>query len=513
MTLFETLIGLLMVAALLLQFSRWLRLPYPTLLALAGACVAFLPWSPELRLDPHLALVLFVAPAILDAGYDTSPHELRRDWFPLIALALFAVLLTTAAVAVAGWAIAGLPVAAAIALGAIVAPPDAAAAGATLGKLGLPRRTMSLLQGESLLNDAVALLIFTTAVAIASAETLDPLAFAAMRLLAVPGGLLLGFGAGMLFVRMWAIWAGTLSSTILEFISTFALWLLAERLHVSPVLAIVAYAMVLSRHAPLRQPARDRVHSYSVWAASVFMLNVLAFLLMGMQARQIIQSLARRELWDALTFAGIVFVIVVVVRILWVMSYRQVLAPLVRLAGETGRGSRARRVLIAWCGMRGILTLATALSLPYRFPGRDVIVLSAFAVVLGTLVIQGATVKLLLRWLHIPLDRSMDDDMRTARVELARSGLETLGDRGGEPAEAMRARLKAVIATGGRAAIEREVEGGRLQLEIIAAARKALDAMHRGGEIAEDAFLALQEEMDWAELAAAPRDDREIAEI
>ncbi len=219
MTLFETLITQLLVAAVLLQLARRLRMPYPTLLALTGACVAFLPWSPDLRLDPHLALVLFVAPAILDAGYDTSPHELKRDWFPLIALALFAVLLTTAAVALAGWAFAGLPVAAAVALGAIVAPPDAAAARATLAGRGLPRRTMALLQGESLLNDAVALLIFSTAVAIASAETLDPLSFTAMRLVAVPGGLLLGLVAGQAFVRLWTIWAGTLSSTILEFIA------------------------------------------------------------------------------------------------------------------------------------------------------------------------------------------------------------------------------------------------------------------------------------------------------
>jgi len=511
-TLFETLIGLLLVAALLLQISRWLCVPYPTLLALAGAGVAFFPWSPDLRLDPHLALVLFVAPAIMEAGYDTSPHELKRDWFPLIALALFAVLLTTAAVALAGWAFAGLPVAAAIALGAIVAPPDAAAASATLTGRGLPRRTMSLLQGESLLNDAVALLIFSTAVSIASAEKLDTASFLTTRLIAVPGGLLLGFAAGQAFVRLWVIWAGTLSSTILEFISTFALWLLAERLHLSPILAIVVYAMVLARHAPLRQSARDRVHSYSVWAAAVFMLNVLAFLLMGLQARQIIQSLARRELWDALTIAGSIFLIVVAVRIVWVLSYRRVLAPFVRRASPAETESRALRMLVAWCGMRGILTLATAFSLPYRFPGRSVIVLSAFAVVLGTLVIQGSTIALLLRWLGIERDGSMDDDIRTGRAALARAGLETLGGREGAPVTAMRARLGAVIATGGRAPIEHDAEDGRLRLEIIAAGRRALDGMHRRGDIAEDAFQALQEELDWAELAAAPRDDREIVE-
>ncbi|WP_421993669.1 cation:proton antiporter [Roseococcus sp.] len=274
----------------------------------------------------------------------------------------------------------------------------------------------------------------------------------------------------------------------------------------------MAYAMVLARHAPLRQSARDRVHSFSVWAAAVFILNVFAFLLMGLQARQIIQTLAPRELWDAMIFAGAVFAIVVAVRIAWVLSYRRVLAPLVRLAGEAETGSPALRMLIAWCGMRGILTLATAFALPYDFPGRDVIVLSAFAVVLGTLVIQGSTVSLLLRWLGIGRDGTMDDDIRIGRSALAEAGLETIGDRTDEPAVAMRARLEAVIAAGGRAAIEREVDDSRLRLEVIASGRRALDGLHSGGGIAEDAFQALQEELDWAELAAAPRDDREIAE-
>jgi CPA1 family monovalent cation:H+ antiporter len=168
MALFESLLALLLVSILLLKISGHIGVPYPTMLAFAGACVAALPWAPNIEMEPRLALALFISPALLDAAYDLPPRELRRDWLPLTWLALIAVILTTAAVAWVGWAWEGMPLAAAIALGAIVAPPDAAAAAAVLTQFPLPRRTMAILQGESLLNDATALLIFTAAVAIAT---------------------------------------------------------------------------------------------------------------------------------------------------------------------------------------------------------------------------------------------------------------------------------------------------------------------------------------------------------
>ena len=167
MALFESLLTLLIIAALLLQLSRRLSAPYPAMLALAGAGVAIFPWAPHLEIQPRLALTLFIAPVLLDAAYDTAPRELRRYWIPLLSLVVIAVILTTAVVASAGWAIASLPLAAAIALGAIVAPPDAAAAAAVLSQFNLPRRTLHVLKGESLLNDAVALLIFGAAVSAA----------------------------------------------------------------------------------------------------------------------------------------------------------------------------------------------------------------------------------------------------------------------------------------------------------------------------------------------------------
>jgi CPA1 family monovalent cation:H+ antiporter len=482
MALFETLVLLLLISCVLLHLARRVRLPYPTMLALAGTLVAATPWAPELAINPQLALVLFVAPAILSAAYDMSPYELRRHWAPLIALALFAVVLTTAAVAWIGWRIAGLPLAAAVALGAIVAPPDAAAAQAVLTSQGLPRRTLTVLQGESLFNDAVALLIFAAAVgSVGSGASFSGLI--PSLALAAPGGVLLGVVAGAVFVALWRFWSGTLGSTLIEFVSTFGIWLAAEHLHVSPVLAVVTYAMWVARLAHGRQSARDRVHSFAVWDAAVFGLNVTAFLLMGLQMRSILSQLEGAQMWSAIGFAALVFVCVVLVRIAWVLSYRWILGPILPSLRDPPAGTVRTRFLVGWCGMRGILTLATAMSLPSDFPGRDLIVLSAFAVVLGTLVLQGATIAPLIRWLGIPRDTSLDRD-----VQFACSALESIpaGDLKKPSRDAERA--------------------------LVAAQRKALHALVLDGKIPEDAFRVLQEELDWRELSLTPHAQREIAE-
>lgn len=492
MSLFETVVILLLVSALLLPLARKLRLPYPTLLALAGVLVAASPWAPRIGIDPHLALVLFIAPALLSAAYDTSPHELRRHWPQLLALAVIAVLLTTAAVAWLGWAFGGLPIAAAIALGAIVAPPDAAAAQAVLASQDLPRRTVTVLQGESLLNDAIALLLFAGAVGVASHDG-DIGELAPALLLGIPGGLLLGCAAGALFVALWRVWAGTHSITLLEFASTFGVWLLAEHVRVSPVLAVVAYAMWVARGALRRQSARDRVHSFAVWDSAVFVLNVLAFLLMGLQAREIVQRLEPAALWQSIGFAALVLAVVVAVRLVWVLSYRAVLGRVLPALSTTG-GDWKLRLLIGWSGMRGVLTLATAMSLPASFPGRDLIVLSAFAVVLGTLVVQGASLGWLIRWLGLPPDTSLQSDTEAARAVLDRAG-EDLSDT-----------APASVRNAG------DADATHAALAVVAARRAALHALQREHRIPEDAFRQLQQELDWRELSLTAHRGGEISE-
>ncbi len=369
MALFENLVLLLFVAALLLAGSRRLGLPYPTLLSVAGVAVAFLPFSPTVEIDPRLALVIFIAPALLDAAYDTAPRDLRRLWVPLLALVVGAVVITTATVAFAGWSFAGLPVAAAVALGAIVAPTDAVAVNAVTNRIDMPRHGSLVIQGESLLNDATALLIF--GIATTAALQTDTDSGLARIALAVPGGVLLGLILGKCYVAIAGAFSGTLSSIIMQFTGTFGVWLLADRLGVSPVLAVVSYAMVIGQIMPGRVSARDRVQSYAVWAAVVFILNVLAFLFMGLQTRAIIVALPHEQLWPALRFALLVLATVITVRIIVLFAYHAVSSLIWRKIKPSWLPrplSWRATLVLSWCGTRGTVDPGDFLCIAAEFP-------------------------------------------------------------------------------------------------------------------------------------------------
>lgn len=512
MALFESMLTLVLVAIVLLQASRRFAVPYPTILATAGVAVALLPWTPDVAIDPHLALALFIAPALLDAAFDLPPRELRRYWAPLVALAGVAVLLTAGAVAALGVYVAGLPLAAAIALGAIVAPPDAAASAAVLGRFSLPRRTLTVLKGESLLNDAVALLLYTAAVAAAAKG--DALASLAPELaLATPAGVVLGYATGRAYLVLTPRFAGARSATLFEFVVTFGVWVVAERLHISAVLAVVVFAMTVAREAPDRQPARDRVRSLAVWETTVFLLNVVAFMLMGLQGRAIVERLPPDAIWDAFGFAGLVFLVVVAVRITWVMAYNRVLHLWYAVRGRENPTTLAQGVAVSWCGMRGLVTLATALALPGDFPSRDLIVLSGFVVVLGTLVLQGVTLGPLLNLLDFKPDHTFAEDHAAVRVAMLKAACDGLKGRSGEAATQLRAELDAErkLTEAGEHRSETS-PFGKLRMEAIAAMRATLSDYRRSGRIGDDVFHTLQQEIDWAELSASPPDRIELAE-
>lgn len=511
MLLFESLLTLVLVAILLLQASRRTSVPYPTILAAAGVAVAALPWTPNVAIDPQLALALFIAPALLDAAYDLPPRELKRHWAPLLALAGVAVVLTTTAVAAVGVLVAGLPLAAAVALGAIVAPPDAAAATAVLGRFVLPRNTVTVLKGESLLNDAAALLIFSGAVA-AFSQSHAPWRLVLELGLAAPGGVAFGYAAGHGFLVLSRRFSGTISAILFQFAATFGVWVVAERLHLSAVLAVVAYAMVIARYSPERQHAWDRVRSYAVWEAVVFLMNVVAFMLMGMQARAIVGRLDPGEISGAFGFAGLVLAAVVGVRIVWVLAYNRFIHVRARRTGRPAP-TFAQGVAVSWCGMRGLITLAVALGLPTDFPGRDLIVLSAFVVVLGTLVLQGLTLGPLLRLLDFKPDTSFDQDLAAARLMLLDAAEGSLEGRGGDAVERLRAEIEAQRAlTRGGAHRHSATEMGELKMRSVEAKRRALAELRRGGLIDDDVFHALEQELDWQELASTPPSRLEIAE-
>jgi NhaP-type Na+/H+ or K+/H+ antiporter len=512
MTFFESLLVLLAVAILLLQISRRLAIPYPSMLAAAGVGLALIPGVPRIGLDPHTALALFIAPALVDAAFDFPVGAVRRLWRPLFALAALAVALSAGAVACLGVMVAGLPVYAALALGAIVAPPDAAAATAVLRNVRMPRRSVAVLKGESLLNDASALLLFSAALSVHSHGGFD--SELALRLgLAAPGGVLFGFLLGKLYRHVIPFVSGTLGGNLLEFVTCFGVWIIAERLELSAVLSLVAFAMTIANFASLNIRPRVRIHSFAVWDSAVFLLNVLAFLLMGLQARTIVADMAPDRLHDAAWFALAVILLLIVVRMAWVLLYNRLAHRFRSLRGDFEPAPLRNGVLVGWCGMRGLVTLATAFALPAAFPQRDLIVLTAFAVVLATLVIQGLTLAPLVRLLKLDGDDGLATELAETRADLAAAALDTLDGKTGPAVEHWRygfLMTRSVGKTDGDAAALEEKR--QLGLAARRRQRERLEELRSEQRVGPDAFLILQEELDFAEVALNIETERHIEE-
>ena len=448
---FESLLGVLLVAVLLAAAARRIGAPYPAFLAVGGALLAFIPGAPRFTIDPEVALALFVAPVLLDAAYDASPRDLKDLWAPITSLAVVSVLVTTAAVAaVARLLVPDMPWAAAVALGAIVSPPDAAAAMAVLRQLRPPHRIVTILEGEGLLNDASALLIYRLAVGATAMTALSIGRLVPSMLLVLVGSVVAGVVLARIFFWLLQGVQDVPTSIILQFISTFGVWILADRLGLSAILTIFCYAIAIARVAPARTPARLRVPSYAVWETAVFLLNVLAFVFIGLQLRPILSGLDAPTRARYFEFAAVVLGTVIVARIAWVMLHSGVVIwknrrfgyrpPRPGMPPPTLAGS----VVVSWAGMRGVITLAAALALPVEadggaFPYRGLIVLTAFAVVVGTLVLQGLTLAPLLRLLRFEDDDPVGREVVRAGQSALAAALAALdagrvpGRRGGPP--------------------------------------------------------------------------------
>jgi len=502
-TFFESLLTLVAIAICLVQVSRRLALPYPTMLAACGAVLALVPGAPTISLDSPTALALLIAPALCDAAYEFPVSTVWRLWRPLFSFAVIAVILSTAAVAWLGMRVAGLPVFAAVALGAIVAPPDAAAATAVLVSVRMPQRSVAILKGESLLNDATSLLLFTAAVAIQTQGGLH--GGVALQLgLAAPGGLLLGLGLARLLRLLQPWFAGTLSSYLLEYLFSFGAWILADHLNLSAVLCVVAFAMTLARGGSVTGSPRIRLHNAAVSHTSVFLLNVLAFLLMGFQARAIVENMPHEQLREAFVFAGLVVICLIAVRMAWAIFYNRLAHRFRGLRGDFEPSSLRQGVLIGWCGMRGLVTLVTAMALPDGFPQRDLIALVAFAVVLGTLIVQGLTVAPLVRLLALDSADALTSEMALARISLASAALSALGSEAGPFADHWRltfSSIRSALEPGGSAQDLKERR--RLGLLAIHEQRACLLGLNAEGRLGSEAFALLQEELDYSELALA----------
>jgi CPA1 family monovalent cation:H+ antiporter len=506
----EQVLVLFAAAVLLAAAARRVGAPYPVFLAVGGALLAFVPGAPGPTLPPDLVLALFVAPVLVDAAFDASLRDLRDNWPVLIGLVVFAVGLTAAAVATVVHALVpGIPWAAAVALGAIVAPPDAVAATAVLRPLRPPQRILTVLEGESLLNDASALLIYRVAVGAVAAGGFSAQAVAPTFALSVIGSIVVGPALAWVVEQTLERVQHVPTAIILQFVGTFTVWLVAEHAGLSGVLTTVCFAMTLARSGPARITPRIRIPTNAVWATVIFALNVFAFIFIGFQIRPIVEGLTPPVRQHYLLVAVAVLATVIVVRIAWHMSFNAVMRwrdrrfgfhpPRPMLRPTVGSG-----LVISWAGMRGIVTLAAALALPADFPARGLIVLTAFSVVLGTLLVQGLTLKPLLRALDLHDGDPVAREERAARDRILAAGLARIEGDTSPAVDLVRKDLRVRLGNTG----SREGTSPKFQSaydvaydKALQSARQALLAMRDSGEIGDDAFHTLENDLDWMEVS------------
>jgi Na+/H+ antiporter len=503
----EHLVALVVAAVILAACARRVGAPYPVFLAVGGALLAFLPGAPSFMVPPQLALALFLAPVLLDAAYDTSFRDLKDNWVPVTSLVVVAVALTTAGVAVVcrlllpqvSWPVA-------ITLGAIVAPPDAVAATAVLRTIRVPHRIVTVLEGESLLNDASALLIYKLAVGAVAAHSFSIASIAPTFFVAVIGSLIAGPALGWAFLRMMHRIRHVPTAIIVQFVGVFAVWIVADRVGLSGVLTMVCFAITIAQTAPRGLPARIRIPTNAVWETVVFILNILAFIFIGLQVRPILESLNVGNRDRYLLVAGAVLLTVIIVRIAWHMSFNSVVRwqdrrrgfhpPRPMLQPSLGSG-----LVISWAGMRGIVSLAAALALPSAFPYRDLIVLTAFCVVLGTLTLQGLTLKPLLDVVALRDDDPVGGELALARDRALRAALATFSGDHSPAARALHDEFTALLGSDGDGSDPRRPAHAEKHRAALDAARQAVLAMRSNDEIGDDAFHVIEEQLDWHEMA------------
>lgn len=504
--------SLLVLIAACIAFAviaRRSRLPYAVVLVIGGMVLALVPGVPHVHLDPELALAFFLPPLLQASAYRTDVRAFRRSLRPILALAIGAVFFTAACIAVTVKALVpDMPWVAAIALGAIVAPPDAVAAAAVLRRLRLPKRIVVLLEGESLVNDATSLVLYRAAVASVAMGMFEWSAgqFVYVAVAGVTAGWLVGRAAILALGRL----QDPLLETAASFLACYAAFFVAEHAQGSGVIAVVVTGMMLGR-AQHRLSAHSRNALRAVWGFTDFILNSLVFILIGLQLNQIIGRADGVDPWRMAAVALAVALVLILSRFVWVFPVMRLPRRIPVIRRLDPPPPRRHAVVIAWAGMRGVVSLAAALALPLDFPYRDLIVFLAFTAILATLVLQGTTLEWLIRRLGVeePSAQRMALAEAAARGVAAQAALREI-ERGAEDplAGAMardllpeyRAQLR--LLTGldqGPLAAER---AARLEfrLRAVRAARAGLLAHHDAEGLEEELLARLTEELDLDEL-------------
>jgi Na+/H+ antiporter len=450
----EIILGLLVVVAVLATLAARLAVPYPILLVLGGSALGFVPGLPPVELDPELVFLLFLPPLLYVSALFTSWRDFRANARPITLLAVGLVLMTTFVVAAVTHAVIGLSWGAAFVLGAIVSPTDAIAATTVAQRLGVPRRIVTILEGESLVNDATGIVAYRVAVAAVVTGAFSIWEAGLQFVVGAAGGIAAGFAVGWLVV--WArrhLSEDPSVQNIVSLLTPFVAYLAAEELphslwevlhelygvpgdlHFSGVLAVVTTGLYLGRKGPYIISSGTRLQGYATWELITFLLNGLIFILIGLQLRSVVEGLDEYTAGQLVSYALLTSLTVILVRMVWVFPATYVPRWASRRIRERDPSPPWRSVsVIAWTGMRGVISLAAALALPLQtasgvqFPGRDLIIFLTFCVILATLVVQGLSLPVLIRALGLEDDRIGDKEETHGRISIAEAALERLDE-------------------------------------------------------------------------------------
>jgi monovalent cation/hydrogen antiporter len=508
---FEPVVFAVVIAVLVVSLTalaRRLPVPTPILQVIAGFAVAMIPGVRIPELDPDLVFFVFLPPILWGAAMFTSVREFKRNIDKIGTLAVGLVIVTTAVVAVvARMMFPDLPWAVAVALGAIVSPPDAVAATAIVSRLRVPPRVITVLEGESLVNDASALVLYRTAVA-AAVTGIFSWGESIVRFFIDAGiGSLIGLLVAWLIVRALRYTKDPIAEALLTLAGPYVSWTAAESLHVSAVLACVAGGVYLQQGLSTAVGPTSRLQSRTVWELVVFLVNALVFLLLGAQFGSLITIVPLGNLGAVFRDGVIITVVAMLVRLIWV----PVITVLPQLSANVRRRSPGPNwksvTLVSWTSMRGVVSLATALALPLviangqPFPHRTEIILITMCVIVLTLLVQGLSLSAIVRALRFEPEETRHLEEQLARREATRRGAEALEDLSHEPwvdardVEALRAELQERL----RGA---EQEGGsfegrrRLRLAMIDAERRMLIRLRNEDTISDEVLRSLEQELD-----------------
>jgi monovalent cation/hydrogen antiporter len=520
---FEIVIVALFVSvAGLNAIARWLSVPYPIPLVLGGLVLGLLPGIPEIELEPELVLVIFLPPLLYSAAFFADLRALRADLRAITMASVGLVLLTMGAVAVVAHEVIELPWAMAFALGAIVSPTDPVAATAIMRRLGAPRRLVNIIEGESLVNDATALVAYRVAVAAAVGGSFSVLDAGLELVGAAAGGIAIGLAVGFVIAEIRGRLDDAPTELTISLLTAYAAFIPADELGLSGVLAAVTAGIYLGWRSPELITPATRLQSFAVWEILVFLLNAALFILVGLQLPVIAEGLDSYSTGDLVGYSALICATVIGARFLWTFTMPYVVRALDRRPQQRARRVGARlRVVNAWAGMRGAVSLAAALSLPLEtdagaaLPGRDLILFITFALILVTVVGQGLTLPYLIRRLGVREDGSEEAaEEARARYVAAHAALERLDELAVEDwtrddtVERLRGlyefRQRRVKVQTGKiedadGIEERSLAYQRLLHELYTVQRRAVVRLRNGGEISNEVMHRIERELDLEE--------------